>query len=86
MNFFRNFIVVFIIAGILTRITGWILKKRVTKITSAYLSFLIIVIITVPISAITIGWDVAVAEYVVSLLIWLIIDLLRANASRRGSE
>jgi len=79
MAIFQNFIFVFIFVGVITRILHYFLLKKVKKSTAAYLTFGIIGVILVPIASIFIGWDVIFTEYVGSLVIWLLFDILRSG-------
>ena len=82
MAILKNFIFVFFFVGIITRIVHYFLLKKAKKSTAAYLTFAIVGVILVPIASAFIGWDVVFAEYVGSLIIWLIFDILRSGATK----
>jgi len=79
MAIFKNFIFVFIFVGVITRIVHYFLLKKVKKSTAAYLAFAIVGVVLVPLASLIIGWDVIFAEYVGSLVIWLLFDILRSG-------
>lgn len=83
MSFFSNFFVLFVLAGILTRILNHFLKKKVKSSTAVNVSAVLALIFTGPILVIFLGFDVAIAEYATSLLAWLIIDHLWELGKRR---
>lgn len=76
MIFFRDIIIAVIITGVWTRISNWLLRKKVSKSTACYLSFWIALIIMAPIISWIAGFDVVVAEYVIALILWLLVDLI----------
>ena len=82
MAFFKNFIVVVILIGVLTRIAYFLYSRKIKKDISIYLSFFTVGIIVLPIVSIILGFDIAISEYVVALIIWLIFDLIRIKTSR----
>jgi len=79
MVFFKNFIVVVILIGIFTRIALYFFSRKLKRELSIYLAFFTVGIIVLPIASITLGFDVAVSEYVVALIIWLLFDLIRTK-------
>lgn len=76
MIFFRDIIVAAMIMGVWTRISNWLLRKKVSTMTASYLSFWIALIIMIPFISWIAGFDLLVAEYVIALIIWLLIDLI----------
>ena len=83
MYIFKNFIVVFIITGVVTRLINFYFKKKKFKREIySYISFFIALIVITPITSLTIGFDVTVAIYFFSLIVWLIFDNIRANAQK----
>lgn len=81
MAFFKNFIVVVILVGILTRIALYLYSRKIKKDISIFLSFFTVGVIILPIVSITLGFDIAVSEYVVALIIWLLFDLIRIKTN-----
>jgi len=77
MWFFKNFIVVVILVGLLTRIAFYFYKKKLKSEIAVFLTFFSVGIIILPIVSLTIGFDVAISEYVLALIIWLLFDLMR---------
>lgn len=77
MAFFKNFIVIVILVGILTRIALFLYMKKFKKDVAIFCTFFTVGIIVLPIVSLTIGFDIAVSEYVVALIIWLLFDLMR---------
>ena len=78
MVFFRNFFVALILCGILTRMASYFFRKSFKTVPCAYLSFFSVFVVILPIISFLVGFDIVIAEYVASLLIWLFYDLLRA--------
>ena len=76
MIFFRDIIIAVVITGVWTRISNWLLRKKVSKPTACYYSFWIALVIMAPIISWIAGFDVLVAEYVIALILWLLIDLI----------
>jgi len=83
MKFFKNLFVVVIIVGILTRIAIFFYSKFFRKEIAVIFTFFTVGIIVVPIISYTIGFDIAVSEYLVILILWLIFDLLRAKSIKK---
>jgi len=81
MALFKNFIIVIIIVGILTRIALYLYSKKLKKDISIFLAFFTIAVIILPIVSLTIGFDIAISEYLVALVIWLIFDLMRIKVN-----
>ena len=79
MAFFQNFIVAVVIIGILTRVAELLFRKKFKKDISMYLSFLTIIIFIMPLVSIFIGFDIAISEYLIALLIWFLFDLMRIS-------
>ncbi|NGX32596.1 MAG: hypothetical protein K1060chlam4_00645 [Candidatus Anoxychlamydiales bacterium] len=77
MAFFKNFIVVVILVGILTRIALYLFSRKLKRDMAIFLAFFTVSVITLPIVSLTLGFDIAVSEYVVALVIWLLFDLMR---------
>jgi hypothetical protein len=82
----KNYFFAFIVSGVLTRISFYFYRKNCNQVTSAYLSLISVGIFLIPIMSYIIGFDIAVAEYLSSLLIWLIYDLLRKNAKKEKKK
>jgi len=82
MGVFRNFIFAFVFVGIVTRIVRYFLLKKINKMTAAYSAFAIAGIFLVPIASFFIGWDVFFAEYLSSLIVWLLFDILRSGEKK----
>jgi uncharacterized membrane protein len=76
MSFFQNMIIAAVLTGTWTRISNWLLKKKVGPATAVYLSFWIGLIVFAPTISWIAGFDVLVAEYVIALIMWLLIDLI----------
>ena len=66
-----------VIVGIMTRTLNWAFHGKVRKHVSYYLSFFISALLLLPVMAYLVGFDVMVAEYVVSLILWLVFDLVK---------
>ena len=81
MAFFKNFIVVVILVGILTRIALYLYTRKIKRDVSIFLAFFTVGIIILPIVSIFLGFDIAVSEYVVALIIWLVFDLIRIKTN-----
>ncbi len=77
--FFKNFIVALVTVGILTRIANFLYSKKVKREIAIYLSFFTVGVIILTAVAFVLGYDIAVSEYVVSLLIWLLFDIMRTG-------
>ena len=83
MAFFKNFIIVIIIVGILTRIALYLFSRKFKKDMSIFVAFFTVAVIMLPIVSLTLGFDIAVSEYVVALVIWLLFDLMRINVNTK---
>jgi hypothetical protein len=79
MVFFQNFLVAIFIVGLLTRTAYFFLIKKVEKKIAVVLSFLIVGIFLFPIVSIFISFDIALSKYLISFLIWIIIDMMRVS-------
>jgi hypothetical protein len=77
MEYFKNFFVVIIITGILTRIVLFLYVKKLKKDAAIFLTFFTVGVIILPIVSLSIGFDIAISEYFVALVIWLLFDLMR---------
>lgn len=77
MFIFKNFIVVIILMGLFTRLSNY-LVLRILKKRSIYVSYFVVGIIICPLSAMILGFDVAVSEYLIALLLWFLFDLMRS--------
>ena len=82
-SFFKNFIVLIIIAGVITRILKYFLGKKMDQKSAAIAAALITLVVTGPIVVIFLGFDVAVTEYGVALFLWWLADLLWIDSKRR---
>jgi hypothetical protein len=76
MFIFKNFVVVMILMGAFTRLSNYILFKYF-KEKSIYFSFFIVGLTICPLAAIFLGFDVAISEYLIALLLWCLFDLAR---------
>lgn len=76
MFLFKNFIVIFILVGLLSRLLNF-LFFRFFKINAIYISYLCLIIVFCPLMAFFVGFDTAVSEYVPSILIWFFFDFIR---------
>ncbi len=83
MALFKNFIIVLIIVGILTRIAMYFFIKKFKKDMAIFLAFFIVAIIILPIVSLILGFDIAISEYVVALGIWLLFDLIRIKVNTK---
>ncbi len=63
--------------GILTRIAIFFYFKKFKKDVSIFLSFFTVGVVLLPLISAFVGFDVAVSEYLVALIIWLLFDLMR---------
>lgn len=86
MDFFKNFLVVIILMGILTRIALYFYLKSLKKEIAIFFAFFTIGFIFLPLISIIIGFDVAFFEYLVALIIWLLFDLLRVNIMKKKEK
>jgi len=86
MALLKNFIIVLIIVGILTRVFLYLFAKKLKKDMAIFLAFFTVAVIILPIVSLTIGFDVAVSEYVVALAIWLLFDLMRIKINSKKTK
>ncbi|NGX49201.1 MAG: hypothetical protein K940chlam5_00797 [Candidatus Anoxychlamydiales bacterium] len=86
MAFFKNFIVVVILVGILTRIALYLFSRKLKKDMAIFLAFFTVSVIILPIVSLTLGFDIAVSEYVVALVIWLLFDLMRIKIDTKKKK
>lgn len=78
---FLNFLFVIFLMGVLTRLLNFLLKNKVQKPYIA--TFFISLVCVFPLVSVIIGFDVAISIYLVSLLIWLLIDHLHFQVEKR---
>ncbi len=78
MEIFRNFFFALILMGICTRVSNYFYLKNFKRSIAAYLSLVTAAIPLIFIMSFVIGFDVAVSEYLIAGLLWLIYDLLRS--------
>ncbi|HEU64938.1 MAG: hypothetical protein KR126chlam4_00573 [Candidatus Anoxychlamydiales bacterium] len=83
MALFKNFIIVVIVVGILTRIALYLYSRKFKKDMAIFLAFFTVSVIILPIVSLTLGFDIAVSEYVVALVIWLLFDLMRIKITTK---
>lgn len=84
MVFFKNFIVVVILIGILTRFANFIFCKYVDRSVAIYLSAITTGLLIFPFVAYFLGFDILISEYVLSLIAWFVFDLLRKDVKKRS--
>jgi hypothetical protein len=84
MFLFKNFIVVVILIGVLTRVGNFIFCKYVDRSVAIYLSAIATGLLIFPFVAYFIGFDILVSEYVLSLIAWFVFDLLRKDVKKRS--
>ena len=81
MGLFKNFLVVVIFAGIVTRASNYILAKYIKdKKTMIYASSISSAILTCSLAGIFVGFDVVVAIYLLSFILWFTYDIIRIGA------
>ncbi len=82
MQIFSNLFIIFLIIGIISRLLDWLLLKysSLEKKISIYISMIITMVITAPLVAIFVGFDVLVSSYLLAILLWLLIDLVRVKS------
>ena len=76
MDVFKNFIFIFMLTGALTRGAIYLLGRYLDKRHCAMLAFGLIGLIIIPLVSIYIGFDVAISEYLLAMIIWLVVDLM----------
>ncbi|PIS01236.1 MAG: hypothetical protein COT84_03280 [Chlamydiae bacterium CG10_big_fil_rev_8_21_14_0_10_35_9] len=83
MDILRNFFVAFFIVTIVSRVIAYFTFKKtgLTNAGATYLTLVLSVVILSPL-AFFIGLDVFVSEYLVTICIWLVIDLLRVRTRK----
>ncbi len=77
MALFRDFLLIVILVGITTRLLTYLFKKKMGTRDAVSLSFFITLVIGGPIAILAVGFDVAIAEFTISLIGWYVYDLLR---------
>jgi hypothetical protein len=83
MALFKNFIIAVIIVGVITRIAITAFSKKIKTDVSIYISYLTSALLLLPIVSLTLGFDIAISEYLVGIAIWLLFDLIRIKASAK---
>ncbi|MBN2479543.1 MAG: hypothetical protein JXA94_04885 [Parachlamydiales bacterium] len=86
MAFFKNFIIAVIIIGICSRVAKYFFLKKFDNDVSVFLSTLTTAIIILPLISIFVGFDIAISEYLIGVLIWLLFDLMRLNINRKEKK
>ena len=85
MSIFKNFIVVVVMVGILTRIANYFFNKYIYKRETAIcVSSITTGIIVCSIASAVIGFDVVISEYVIAFIMWFIFDLMRIDVKQKG--
>jgi len=79
MSIFRNFIFATVLVGIISRILKFFLLKKNKRDTAIFLTFFLTSLILMPFISLTVGFDIAISEYLVALIIWLLFDIMRRN-------
>ena len=78
-TFLQEFVVALLITGVMTRVLIWVFRKKLPRIFSYYLAFFATGFLLVPLISAIVGFDFMVAEYVFSLILWLMFDLIRTG-------
>jgi hypothetical protein len=81
MHIFRDLLVLVILTGIITRILIHFFKKNRKEKEAVHISYLITLIVMGPISILLLGFDVAIAEFSIALIVWYIYDILRLQVA-----
>jgi hypothetical protein len=76
-DFFSNFFVAILLTGVLSRFIFFLVKKKMPTNISCFVSFFISGIVLLIFIPIFVGFGVFVVEYLLSLIIWFVIDLIR---------
>lgn len=82
MALFRDFLLIVILVGIVTRLLTYLFKKKMREKDAIAFSFIITLLIGGPIAILLLGFDVAIAEFTISLIAWYVYDLLRIQLRR----
>lgn len=82
MAFFRDFLVLAVTIGIVTRLIIYFLKRKVSEKDAVSIAFLATLVILGPIAVVILGFDVAIAEFTIALIAWYIYDLLRLQVKK----
>ena len=85
MPFFKNLFVIFFITLVFYKSIYFFFtkKKEEPPKKSAYFAFLISFLILPPLASIFVGFDIAVAGYVLALIFWLLVDLMHISVIKR---
>lgn len=84
MAFFKNFFVVFILIGGITRLSNFLFQKYIEdKKIVIYVSSISTGLIICFIAAMVLGFDVVISEYLISFIIWFIFDLLKTGMTKK---
>jgi 4-hydroxybenzoate polyprenyltransferase len=81
MDFFRNFLVVILTVGLVTRLFFYIFRKRMDGKSATYVAFLTASLFLIPFY-LSFGFDVVIVEFLPAFFFWLGFDLLRLNVKR----
>ena len=80
MSIFKNFIVVIILVGVLTRIGNWFFCKHIYKKEVAlYVSAISIGVFVCFLASFFLGFDIVISEYLIAFIVWFIFDLIKIN-------
>lgn len=77
MFIFKNFIVVMILIGALTRLSNHIFSKYMRRSAVIYVTPVAVGIFVFPLVVILVGFDVVIAEYVMAIIFFFLFDLIR---------
>jgi len=86
MWFINNILFALVLIGLLTRLTNWFYRKRMTRIASAYLSFITVVLPIFIIMSLIVGVDHAIVKFISASILWLFFDLLRIGLYNRAMK
>ena len=78
---FLNFIVVIILMGVLTRISNFLLKRKVKR--PYFITFFVCLAFVIPLVSLTLGFDAAISMYLIASIVWLLIDHLHFQAVKK---
>jgi hypothetical protein len=78
MAFFKNFLVVILLVGLLTQLLRYFLQRVMKKRAAVQVAFLIAGLLLFPFYFF-IGFDVVVVELLPAFVVWLGFDLLRLS-------
>ena len=84
MVFFLDILVLFILIGVVTQTILYFAKKKWEEKTAIIIAIVGSLILLGPIAVVVLGFDVAIAEFMLALIVWYIFDMIRLKPKKKS--